>query len=456
VAPGSARPSTPEPSTARRTVGLDVLGVRKSAALPAWLSRGSVPIVAVAMFVVLGALGFWLIGGGLGKPTPGPSGIGSSTSAPATVAPATPAPTAPQTPGGSVAQTPAPTAAPVLAPGIGLGATTVELDESFTTPGAFPVSSDDRGSLGYSAGAFAISVVNTDYSLWSPYSLPARHAVMRVHGSVVISTPGSFGGLMCGNGAGDYLYGGVGTDNNWAIGQIVSSAFQTLQVGTIPIELQVPRSAAHDVRIECAVTGGATDRLQLILNGTKIADSSAAARVGPFSRGALLDSSGQVTPAVVRFDDVTISTGEAFRESTEALRDHVPDPFRSRCRPVAEDPRSAQVSALVCAPAGTADQAEYYQFESRAPMDTQFTTLLSGQSVQATSRDCRLGPASGRYNDSTGADAGSIACFPNSGSLGGLMLIWTNERLNVLSYGVSTAGSYADLFNWWQTAGPNP
>jgi hypothetical protein len=193
-----------------------------------------------------------------------------------------------------------------------------------------------------------------------------------------------------------------------------------------------------------------------VVNGVKVADSAAAPRVGPYSRGALLDSSGQVTPAVVRFDDVTILSGEAFREATESLRDHVPEPFRSRCRPVGEDATNVQVAALICTPAGSVDQAEYYQFESAQPMDMQFNAVLSGQSVQSTRGDCRLGPSTGRYNDSSGADAGSIACFPNSSSLGGLMLLWTNERLNILASGITTTGSYADLFTWWQSAGPYP
>jgi hypothetical protein len=32
--------------------------------------------------------------------------------------------------------------------------------------------------------------------------------------------------------------------------------------------------------------------------------------------------------------------------------------------------------------------------------------------------------------------------------------MWTDEKLAILSFGVST-GSYMDLWNWWLDAGPN-
>lgn len=460
-------------------------------AAPPWVAEHIGRIVAALALVVVVALGaFFVAKGGAPTPTlPVPSGIAVGTGTPgtptttgtaatpgtpppatATSGPATPgtpgtpqpsstgagASTEPQTPPPTTGPTALPTPVVILPAGIGLGAGTPELDETFTTRSSFPVSSDDRGSFAYAGGGFDITVSSSDYSLWSPHVLPARHAVLRVRASITVGTDEASGSLMCGNGSPDYLYGGVGRANEWFIGSIVSNTIQVIESGTIPIASQVAPGTALDVRLECAVTGASSDRVQLIIGGVKVADDNTAPRVGPFNRVALLGSSSTITPATVHFDNLSAFSGETFREATETLRDHVPVGFASQCRPTLEDGAAGQLAALICAPAGAIDQAEYYRFDTQALMTKQFADTLRTSGGTATGTNCAVGPSNMRYTDATGKQAGNVACFPNQGTMGGLLIIWTNESLDTLSAGIDATGTYADITTWWTDAGPFP
>lgn len=476
-------PPAPPPSTTGPRQG----GAARSpgtlpAWVPPWVAQHLAPIVAVLALLVVVVLGAFFLSGGSPTPTlvPPASGIAVGSVRPQTGPPDTHPPatlpaatgtlgtaetpaatgagasTAPITPAPTADATVLPTPPRVLPAGIGLGADKPALDETFTTPGSFPVSSDARGSLAYADGAFDIHVTAADFSLWSANILPASHAVLRVRGSVLVDTQDATGGVMCGNASGDYLYGAVGRDGQWVIGRIVDSTIQVMESGTLPATALGLPGSALDVRLECAVTGGLTDRMQLIVGGIKVADNSGAPRVGPFNRGALIGSSAGVTPALVEFDNVTVASGEVLREADESLRSDVPKAFAAACKPITEDGTLGQVAALICAPAGSIEQAEFYQFETLEAMNKQYDDSLARFGATATGTDCHIGPSSSRYTDGAGKDAGKVACYPNPGSMGGLIIVWTNESLEIVGGGISTTGTYDSLATWWSAAGPPP
>ena len=470
-----SQPTYPPQGSATRPAG------SLPAWVPPWAAQRIVPISATAVLIVVVLLAAVVLSNGSPSPTAPPASgiaIGSvsprtgapGTNPPATNPPATGTPgvtatpaatssgasTAPNTPIPTTGPTVLPTPAQVLPAGIGLGAGTVDLDETFASAGSFPVSSDEHGSFAYADGAFDIQVAALNWSMWSPNVLPASHAVLSVRGTVLVDTQDATGGVMCGNGSGDYLYGGVGKDNQWVIGHIIANTIQVTESGTLPTAATGLPGSAVDVRLECAVTGGLTDRVQLIVGGIKVADSSAEPRVGPFNRGALLGSSAGVTPALIEFDNVTIASGDALREATETLRSHVPKAFAAACKPITENGSLGQVAALICAPAGSIEQAEYYQFESLVAMNNQYDMSLARFGATATGTDCHAGPSASRYTDGAGKDAGNVSCYPNPGSMGGLIIVWTNESLEIVGGGISTTGTYDSLATWWADAGPLP
>lgn len=343
-----------------------------------------------------------------------------------------------------------------LPPGIGLGAATLELNEDFSKPGSFPTGTTKQGTYGYKGGAYQIKVTDPNSSVWSPHVMKTPHPVVSIRGTVTAAAPGTFGALYCGNASGDFIYGGVEPENIWVIGQLVGSTFGILDSGPIPADALPAAGNDLQVRVDCAVTGGANDRIQLTVGGVKVGDRSDAPRIGPFTSAGLLGSSGPNPPDTMTFDTVVVRTGQQFQEATEALRSHVPSAWASNCSPAVEDGTIGQVAALICTPAGGIDQAEYYQYDSNTLMQQEWDREVSAQGDGVPGNDCSKGPSLGTYKDATGSIAGSLMCHPNHGSMGGLIFVWTNDQLRIISAGVSTTGTYSDTTDWWVNAGPLP
>jgi hypothetical protein len=383
-------------------------------------------------------------------PTPTPTSTPTSTPTPIPTIVLTPSPTTPPTAEPSLEPPPA------LPAGIGLGASTLALNENFDKPGTFPSGSIQQGTYGYKNGAFQIKVTQASSSVWSPHTLDKPHPVVDMRGTVKAPEAGSFGAFYCGNASGNFLYGGVQPDNVWIIGQYVGSAFSILDSGEIPADALPDAGNAVQVRLDCAVTGGANDRVQLTVGGVKLGDRSDAPRVGPFTSAGLLGSSGTEPPDTLTFDTVVIRTGEQFQEAPEALRSHVPAAWANNCSPIAEEGSIGQIAALICTPAGTIDQAEYYQYDSAALMQTEWESEVSAQGDNVPGTACSTGPSLATYKDASGSTAGSLMCHPNHGSMGGLIYVWSNDQLRIISAGISTTGTYADMYAWWVNAGPLP
>ena len=142
---------------------------------------------------------------------------------------------------------------------------------------------------------------------------------------------------------------------------------------------------------------------------------------------------------------------DADRAVLELLT-HVPAAWRDACtarRPVG----SEELAGVVCAPVGDAAQAEYYRYASLDALDAAFTarTADSGQALDTD--DCAIGPSVLTWSVPGGSN-GRIACFENRDTLGGRIIVWTDEAVGVLALGVHPGDSYAELYDWWLGAGP--
>ena len=121
------------------------------------------------------------------------------------------------------------------------------------------------------------------------------------------------------------------------------------------------------------------------------------------------------------------------------------------CRPPPLSGLDGQIAGISCQPAGSAEVAWYYQFDSVASMDAGFDSFLP---ASASGKDCRQGPSSVSYKIGD-KPAGRLACYENTGTNGGLQAQWTDTQLKILAFGQESSGSYSDLREWWLTAGPD-
>jgi hypothetical protein len=353
---------------------------------------------------------------------------------------------------------------PTLGPGAGLGADTLQSEDDFSQPGSWGTATDAAGSVAYAGATLAITVDVAGSGLWSWHipPLPKPHRVLRVEGTIDVGS--TRGGLMCGNGNSDFLFGVISWDGRWYVGSIVSKATVTLASGDLPDgAVPDPNGHAH-LSIECAVTGGTTDRVLLRVNGIEVADFDAAPHLGPFDHAAVYGEAGDSPPQTVTFDDVTVTSGDTYTPNgvldpeVQDLLSRVPHDFRSDCTPNQPAGDAGLVAWLVCTPAGDVDEAQYYAYRTKSAMNTAFDSHLKRDGPGATGVDCEERPSTVNYtirNPNTGAPehAGRLSCYPDPDSSGRLYM-WTDEKLAVLSFGVSS-GSYMDLWNWWLDAGPN-
>jgi hypothetical protein len=190
-----------------------------------------------------------------------------------------------------------------------------------------------------------------------------------------------------------------------------------------------------------------------------VADATTGTSLGSWGQ-ATLHASVTVPAMVAFFDDALVDVGERYApvDADPAVLDllsHVPDAWRDSCtarRPVGGE---ALLSGVVCAPAGEAAQAEYYRYATPEALDAEYQARVAGSGQALDQGDCTLGPSDLTWSVQ-GGSSGRIACFENRDTLGGRVVVWTDDALGILALGVRTDGSYPDLYDWWIGAGPQP
>ena len=353
----------------------------------------------------------------------------------------------------------------------------------------------DADRFAYEGGAYVVEVKNDESGSWVWRNIGDSHPVLRAKGSITLSDGDGAGGYMCGAGTGTqpgFIFGDVTTSGEWVLGTIIGTVASVHARGPLP-NGQDGAQTPVVVTLECAMTDGG-DRAALSVDGAPVAQVQLADVIGPFDKVAVYvgDTTG---PYSASFDDLSVSVGDtraqragdpapgsqpdttpaptlgpgqsaapssgpstapsspaALTPEETALIAHVPVAFRDTCGPTAElSGLAGQVAGIFCQPAGSADIAWYYQFDSVASMDAGFDSFLP---ATATGTDCRQGPSSVTY-DIDDQPAGRLACYDTTDTSGGVQADWTDTQLKFLSFGQENSGSYQGLHDWWLTAGPN-
>jgi uncharacterized membrane protein len=101
---------------------------------------------------------------------------------------------------------------------------------------------------------------------------------------------------------------------------------------------------------------------------------------------------------------------------------------------------------------GNKGYLNYARYRKRSALQEQYASYSSG----LPSSNCTLGPGQGGYTvGSSSHVVGTLACFQLRNI--GLVFVWTDNRLNILSVAVSSNLTYAQMYHWWQRyAGPGP
>ncbi|MFN8621889.1 MAG: hypothetical protein U0869_14250 [Chloroflexota bacterium] len=342
-----------------------------------------------------------------------------------------------------------------------LGATTRIFSDTFDDPTRWSVTDTDAGSVAYNDGNLAITVTAPNARLSSTRDLPEPVPVLRVEADVSVGSGDGTAGLGCGVGAGSStLLGELAGGDRWRIGVITDGAERTVGEGPLPATLDLAGAGSVRLAVECADTGTPDgDRIALWVDGELVGDTLTGSRLGQWDQAVLVASVAE--PALVAFfDDALVEVGDRYApvEADPAvleLLSHVPEELAAACVPRRTVGDGGVVAGVVCAPAGAADQAEYYRYASPDALAAAFDAMVARSSEELGANDCSVGPSLVDY-EVTGGARGQVACFENRDTLGGRLIVWTDETQSILALGVRTTGGYPELYDWWLGAGPNP
>ncbi len=323
------------------------------------------------------------------------------------------------------------------------------------------VSDGEAGQVAYTDGSLSIILAGEDALLLSSRSVPEPVPVLRIEVSMTLSSGDGSAGIGCGTGGDtpDHLVGEVTSQNTWRLSTVVNGVRSSFAEGPLPSALDLSGGGTSVLAVECAATGtDAGDRIALWLGDQVIADAQSGTTLGAWDRATVLATASS-PPLVAFFDDAVVAVGSQYApmEADPAVLEllgHVPAAWRGSCtarRPVGAE---ALVAGLVCSPAGSAIQAEYYRYSSTAALDGAFQQRLVQARGQVLDQDdCSVGPSLLGWSTPDGS-GGRMACFENRDTLGGLQILWTDTRLGILALGVHTDGGFDVLHTWWLDAGP--
>ena len=124
-------------------------------------------------------------------------------------------------------------------------------------------------------------------------------------------------------------------------------------------------------------------------------------------------------------------------------------------RPVSPDDQrlwEGELVTLVCAPADADVQVTYSGFDTADHMGAAYQSSLDTIDLSDVAASCDLGTWTGSYQ-LEGETVGQLTCWsePN-----GRAIMWSDDRLSMLSVAVSRTLDPAGLYLWWLGAGPEP
>lgn len=146
---------------------------------------------------------------------------------------------------------------------------------------------------------------------------------------------------------------------------------------------------------------------------------------------------------------VPLPTGEAL---AALLLEHVPPGIGPGCVPDQQRLWSGELATLVCADDVGGVTVTYSGFESADALEAAFDASLETIDLSDTAASCDLGPYLGVYTVED-EQVGRVACWAEQG---GQAIMWSDERLAILSVAASPTLDAAGLYLWWLGAGPVP
>ncbi len=131
---------------------------------------------------------------------------------------------------------------------------------------------------------------------------------------------------------------------------------------------------------------------------------------------------------------------------------HIPADIATTCSPDSQRLWEGEVVTLVCAPADADVEVTYSGFDTADHMGAAYQSSLDTIDLSQMADSCDAGTFSGSYQLDN-APVGQLTCWQEGA---GQAIMWSDDRLSILSVAVSPSLDAAGLYLWWEGAGPAP
>ncbi len=131
---------------------------------------------------------------------------------------------------------------------------------------------------------------------------------------------------------------------------------------------------------------------------------------------------------------------------------HIPDAIAASCVPDTQRLWEGELETLACSLLDADVVVTYSGFDTHDHMGAAYQESLDALDMSDLADSCDLGTWTGSYQ-ANGVDVGQVTCWsePN-----GRAIMWSDDRLSMLSVAVSPSLDSGGLYQWWLGAGPTP
>jgi hypothetical protein len=239
---------------------------------------------------------------------------------------------------------------------VSLGAVDELFRDDFSTTANWGVYDAEAASVDGENGGLRFRLRTDSQNRWNWHTLETSTPVMRFGITAAFEPGAGAAGPMCGSvGDAPSFFGGVvNTGGEWVLVRIVGNELTVIDRGAVP-GLDLSEGGTPRLEIECAVTGGAGDRVAFFVDGVNVADAVDASSFGPFDKAGLYADVAK-GPFQVIFDDAVILGGATYDPQTEPGPGPVvtPAPVGTQFPDVTPAPVGTPVPDVTPAPAVTA------------------------------------------------------------------------------------------------------
>ncbi|MEA2676585.1 MAG: hypothetical protein QOJ81_726 [Chloroflexota bacterium] len=139
-----------------------------------------------------------------------------------------------------------------------------------------------------------------------------------------------------------------------------------------------------------------------------------------------------------------------------ALIAHIPAALQGDCGEVTSFDGGAIVSAQCINIPSVDGYSAYTQFDTLENLNAAYQANVDFFGATTNAANCQTGPSEGGYTID-GTSAGRLVCNTYTGiDPNGLILYWTNDELLILGSLAMYGGTFHDMYDVWQEAGPLP